>query len=288
MDLNTTSLLASSGLLLALGFRHGLDPDHIAVVDGMTRLRHNGSACWKARLTGFQFAAGHSLTILLATFVFYLYGVQLPEWLDAVGLWISTFFLLWLAYRNFKFCFSGRDEHHHAGGPVQRKILQAMGPLAHPMGVGFGFAISFDSLAQAGLMAAKGHELGGFFAIVALALSFGAGMVMADASNGLLMHWLINRSHQLAHQAGRIMSGVVATLSLTVVAVGHSSQQFTQLEEIWDAWGGYIGIGVTGIALLVYITSARFYKSKNLNWQDVNAHGEHHRRGRAPSLLFPK
>jgi high-affinity nickel-transport protein len=103
MDLNTTSLLATSGLLLALGFRHGLDPDHIAVVDGMTRLRHNGSAYWKARLTGFQFAAGHSLTILLATFVFYLYGVQLPNWLDAVGLWISTFFLLWLAYRNFKF-----------------------------------------------------------------------------------------------------------------------------------------------------------------------------------------
>ena len=63
MDLNITSLLATSGLLLALGFRHGLDPDHIAVVDGMTRLRHNGSAYWKARLTGFQFAAGHSLTI---------------------------------------------------------------------------------------------------------------------------------------------------------------------------------------------------------------------------------
>jgi hypothetical protein len=58
MDLNTTSLLATSGLLLALGFRHGLDPDHIAVVDGMTRLRHNGSAYWKARwmpwVYGFQ------------------------------------------------------------------------------------------------------------------------------------------------------------------------------------------------------------------------------------------
>ncbi|MEN9551300.1 MAG: High-affinity nickel transport protein, partial [Pseudomonadota bacterium] len=82
MELNTTTLLATCGLLLALGFRHGLDPDHIAVVDGMTRLRHKGSAYWKARLTGFQFAAGHSLTILLATFVFYMYGVQVPAWLD--------------------------------------------------------------------------------------------------------------------------------------------------------------------------------------------------------------
>jgi protein-S-isoprenylcysteine O-methyltransferase Ste14 len=137
-------------------------------------------------------------------------------------------------------------------------------------------------------MAAKGHELGGFFAIVALAASFGFGMLLADTSNGLLMHWLVHRSHALAHNAGRIMSGVVATLSLVVVAVGHSSQHFENLEEIWDAWGGYIGLGVTGIALLVYLISARIYKSKNLNWQVVNAHDELHRRGRAPSLLFPK
>ena len=288
MDLNTTSLLATSGLLLALGFRHGLDPDHIAVVDGMTRLRHNGSAYWKARLTGFQFAAGHSLTILLATFVFYMYGIQLPEWLDAVGLWISTFFLLWLAYRNLKFCYSGNDDHHHAGSPVQRKILQAMGPFAHPMGVGFGFAISFDSLAQAGLMAAKGHELGGLFAIIAMALSFGIGMTLADTSNGLLMHWLVHRSHALAHNAGRIMSGVIATLSLMVVAVGHASQHFENLEAIWDAWGAYIGLSVTGVAILVYLVSMRLYRSANPNWQVVSAHGGHRPHGRAPSLLFPK
>lgn len=269
MDLNTTSLLATSGLLLALGFRHGLDPDHIAAVDGMTRLRHKGRAYWKARLTGFQFACGHSLTILLATFVFYMYGIQLPEWLDAVGLWISTFFLVWLAYRNLKFCYSGNDDHHHAGSPVQRKILQAMGPFAHPMGVGFGFAISFDSLAQAGLMAAKGHELGGLFAIIAMALSFGIGMTLADTSNGLLMHWLVHRSHALAHNAGRIMSGVIATLSLMVVAVGHASQHFENLEAIWDAWGAYIGLSVTGMAILVYLVSMRLYRSANPNWQEI-------------------
>jgi high-affinity nickel-transport protein len=288
MDLNTTSLLATTGLLLALGFRHGLDPDHIAVVDGMTRLRHNSSAYWKARLTGFQFAAGHSLTILLATFAFYLYSVQLPDWLDSVGLWVSTFFLVWLAYRNFKYCFSGNEDHHHAGSPVQRKFLKTLGPFAHPMGVGFGFAISFDSLAQAGLMAAKGQELGGFFAIFVMALSFGLGMMLADTSNGLLMHWLVNRSHDLAHNAGRIMSGVVALLSVAVVAVGHSTPYIANLEQFWDAWGGYVGLSITGVALVVYGVSTRIYRSKQLNWRVVSAHGEHRPHGRAPSLLFPK
>jgi high-affinity nickel permease len=187
-----------------------------------------------------------------------------------------------------KFCFSGNDDHHHDGSPVQRKILQAMGPFAHPMGVGFGFAISFDSLAQAGLMATKGHELGGIFAIVSMALSFGIGMTMADTSNGLLMHWLVNRSHDLAHNAGRIMSGVIAALSLMVVAVGHTSQHFENLDAIWDAWGAYIGVSVTGIALLVYGVSAHWYRRKNSSWQVVSAHGGHRPHGRAPSLLFPK
>jgi hypothetical protein len=217
-----------------------------------------------------------------------MHGIQLPEWLDAVGLWISTCFLVWLAYRNLKFCFSGHDDHHHAGSPLQRKILQALGPFAHPMGVGFGFAISFDSLAQAGLMAAKGHELGGLFAIVALALSFGMGMTLADTSNGLLMHWLVHRSQALAHNAGRIMSGVIAVLSLMVVAVGHASQHFENLEAIWDAWGAYIGLSVTGMAILVYGVSMRLFRSAHPNWQVVSAHGGDRPHGRAPSLLFPK
>ena len=144
----SSSLWVSLGLLIALGFRHGMDPDHIAAVDGLTRMRYKANAYWSARLAGFQFACGHSLTILLATLFFYWQGIQLPQWLDAIGLWVSTVFLLWLAAANLRQCWSGRA-HMHVTGPVQSMILRAMGPLAHPMGVGFAFAISFDSLAQA-------------------------------------------------------------------------------------------------------------------------------------------
>lgn len=101
MDSNA-SLWVTLGLLLALGFRHGLDPDHIATVDGLTRMRYKANAYWSARLTGFQFALGHSLTILLATLIFYWQGLQLPQWLDQVGLWVSTVFLLWLGLANLR------------------------------------------------------------------------------------------------------------------------------------------------------------------------------------------
>lgn len=254
MDAQASSLWVTLGLLIALGFRHGLDPDHIAAVDGLTRMRYRDNVYWSARLTGFQFACGHSLTILLATLVFYWYGVQLPQWLDAIGLWISTGFLLWLAALNLRHCWSGHG-HHHAGSPFQAMVLRAMGPFAHPVGVGFGFAISFDSLAQAGLMAAKGHELGGLWMIVLLAVCFGLGMMLADTGNGLIMHWLVRRSEKLARQAGRLMSGVIAALAVMVVVVGHSSQHFPQLGEVWDAWGAWLGLGVTATVLAVYAFS---------------------------------
>jgi high-affinity nickel-transport protein len=253
MDTNA-SLWVTMGLLTALGFRHGLDPDHIATVDGLTRMRYKANAYWSARLTGFQFACGHSLTILLATLLFYWQGLQLPQWLDQVGLWVSTVFLLWLGLANLRHFFSS-NKHTHVASPVQRMVLKAMGPFAHPMGVGFAFAISFDSMAQAGLMAAKGHELGGFWMIVLLSACFGFGMMLADTGNGLLMHWLVKRSEHMAENAGRWMSGMVGVLALLVVAVSHLSPSLPTLEAVWDDWGGFIGAGVTLSLLLVYLLS---------------------------------
>ena len=267
----SSSLWVSLGLLIALGFRHGMDPDHIAAVDGLTRMRYKANAYWSARLAGFQFACGHSLTILLATLIFYWQGIQLPQWLDAIGLWVSTVFLLWLAAANLRQCWSGRA-HMHVTGPVQSMILRAMGPLAHPMGVGFAFAISFDSLAQAGLMAAKGHELGGLGMIVLLAFCFGVGMMLADTGNGLVMHWLVRRSDNLANQAGRWISGVIACMALLVVVVSHGSQHMPALETLWDAWGGWIGLGVTASMLCVYGWS-RWHLGADVKTPHVRAHG---------------
>jgi nickel/cobalt transporter (NiCoT) family protein len=263
MESSTSSLLATLGLLIALGMRHGMDPDHIAAIDGLTRLRCKAQAYWAARLTGLQFALGHSLTILLATAVFYWQGVQLPAWLDSLGLWVSSAFLLWLAAANLRHCWRGNAHGHaHGAGGFAAWLLRAMGPLAHPMGVGFAFAISLDSLAQAGLMAAKGHELGGFGMVFLLAGCFGLGMLVADTCNGLLMHWLVRRSERLAQQAARVMSAVIACLALAVVAVSHGKAHVVALDTLWDAYSVWIGLGITAIALLMLATCSWVFQSK--------------------------
>ena len=253
----STSLWVTLGLLTALGFRHGLDPDHIAAVDGLTRMRYRANAEARpptfgvARLAGFQFACGHSLNIFLVTLVFYWQDFELPQWLESTGLWLSTAFLLWLAFANLRQCWLGHP-HTHGTSPAQRLIMRVLGPLAHPLGVGFAFAISFDALAQAGLMAAKGHELGGFGVVLLLAVGFGVGMVLADTANGWLTHTLVQRSEHLAQQAGRWMSGVVGALALAVVLVSHGSQHLPLLATLLEEWGAWMGLSVTATLFLLY------------------------------------
>ena len=242
---------ATLALLAALGLKHGLDPDHIAAVDGMTRARHQGSAYGSARLTGLQFALGHSGTILLAALLFHSQSVSLPVWLDDVGSWISIVFLALLALLNLHHSVSG-VQHVHPVGLSHRLIHRLMGRFAHPVLVGFVFAISLDSLAQAALMASKGNEAGGLPMILAMSAVFGLGMVLADTASGLLVHWLVTRSEALARHAGRIMSALIAVLALLVIAASLGKRHYVALEQAWDHWAAWIGLGLTATIVLAY------------------------------------
>jgi high-affinity nickel-transport protein len=258
-ELQSTPLWATLGLLFALGFRHGLDPDHIAAVDGLTRMRCKDSRFLSARLTGFQFASGHSLTVFLATLIFYWQGVALPLWLDNLGLWISSSFLIWLAWVNFKFFLAREPAHRHSHSSLKTMLFKWLGPLAHPMGVGFAFALSFDTLAQAGLMAHKGHELGGFAMIVYLSFCFGSGMMLADSLNGLVVHWMVQRSQAMAEKISRLISALIATLSLTVVAIEQGRDQWPVVNKFWDTNGALLSMLSTSCLLcLVW-----YFKSRN-------------------------
>src|SRR5436305_14750030 len=62
---------------VALGLRHGTDPDHLAAIDGLTRLRPN-------RANGVFFALGHGLTVILLAVGI---GHVIAGRLSAVGPW---------------------------------------------------------------------------------------------------------------------------------------------------------------------------------------------------------
>jgi len=92
-----TLLLFMSSLLL--GLRHGIDWDHIAVINDITGTSDNKR---RGISLGLIYALGHASVVILLGFIAILIGVNLPNWVDSfmepiVG--VTLIFLgLWLIY----------------------------------------------------------------------------------------------------------------------------------------------------------------------------------------------
>ena len=253
-DLLTPGFLATLGLAGLLGFRHGFDADHIAVVDGMTRSRQLHRNYWTARLVGLQFAAGHSATILVAALLMFGQGAALPAWLDGLGVVISMVLLLVIAASNLAHAMAPAGNGARPLGPVAALLFRVTGRELHPALVGVAFAMSLDSLAQAAFFASHGggSSSGGIAAVALLAGVFGAGMMLADAGNGLLLAWFAQRSDSLARQASRFSSGFIAVVALATVAAVALRETREGFAQAWEHAGIWTGVGLVVLTSLVY------------------------------------
>ncbi len=253
-DLMAPGFLATLGLAGLLGFRHGFDADHIAVVDGMTRSRQLHRSYWTARLVGLQFAAGHCAAILVAALLLFGQGAALPNWLDGLGVIISTVLLLVIATSNLAHALSPAADGVKPLSPMAALLFRITGRELHPALVGVAFALSLDSLAQAAFFASHGGGAasGGITAVALLAAAFGTGMMLADAGNGLLLAWFAHRSDRLAQQASRFSSAFIAVVALTTAGAALLRQTQTGFAEAWEAAGLWTGVGLVALTSAVY------------------------------------
>lgn len=254
--------LAASLLLVGmLGFRHGFDADHIAVVDGMTRARQL-QGFWTSRLVGAQFALGHSGVILLASLLLHGQSAALPSWLDGMGMAISTCFLLAIAASNLAHALRAPSGEPRPLGPMASLMLRVSGRHLHPALVGMAFAFSFDSMAQAAFFANRGSQFSGMSAVAMLAGAFGFGMMVADAANGALLNWFAARSDRLARHASRFSSGFIALVALATVAAGLLREFNQGFEARWEALGIWTGLGLVALTSLVYSVRILLQKAR--------------------------
>ena len=88
-------LLPLIGLTFLLGLRHGMDPDHLAVVDNITRF-NVASHARAARWCGLFFSLGHgAMVTLVAALLALAAGVRLiPTWVEHLGQAISVVLLV--------------------------------------------------------------------------------------------------------------------------------------------------------------------------------------------------
>ncbi len=212
------------GLLFLLGIRHGLDPDHIAVIDNIT-FRALDDRPKAAPWTGFLFSAGHTVSVLIIAILFGCLGqmVRLPEQFETLmSVFIIGLFLV-IGTINLRALLS-RKPYVPMGWRhgVMPKILHGS---THPLvtlSIGLMFGLVIDTAAQIAAWGATAATTGGVAGAVFIGMSFAAGMILTDTIDSLLVSRLVTASGDMSRARGyrRGVGWLIVGLSYIMAVVG--------------------------------------------------------------------
>lgn len=249
---------------LVLGMRHGVDADHLAAIDAMTRCNAEARPAL-ARRTGLWFSVGHGSVVVVVAF-----GVALgahawaaPDWLEPFGAWASIAMLALLGALNLAAWRRAAPGAAVALAGWRSSLfngaLRACSRRA-VFGVGVLFAASFDTISQAALMAATGAASRGLAAVALLASAFVVGMIVTDGLNGWWVARLIQRPGAGAASASRVMCVAISAISLGIAALGAAAQLSPGVAGWAEAHSALLALAVlalVGTSFMVGLALAR-------------------------------
>jgi len=248
-------------IALLLGAKHGLDADHLATIDGLTRCNARTNPRL-ARLCGTLFSLGHGAVVLVVAAVAGTLASrwQTPEWLEVSGIAVSVAFLFGLAFVNVRAVLVAAPGAVVAPAGLKSRLLGRVITVRRGWAVaivGALFALSFDTVSQAALFALAAGRFGGLTPALAVAGLFVAGMLAVDGVNGFWISRLIRRADRTAAVASRVMALSVAGVSL---AVGTFTVVKLLVPAV-DAWAGgreiVFGTAVVASVLLAFAIAMR-------------------------------
>jgi len=255
------NLFALGLVVFVFGLKHGLDADHLAIIDGLTRFNARANP-WLARYCGALFSLGHGAVVILIALAVSALAAQseLPQWLREFGAWVSVAFLATLGLVNIHAVLRAQPWQVVRPQGIKGRFLGALARASSPglvALVGALFALSFDTLSQAALFALSAAHFGGWQHALAIGLVFTLGMLVTDGINGLWISRLIRRADQTALIASRVMSLVVGGVSLLVAAFGVMKLSMPSVEAWSEGREMVFGTGVVVVIAASYLLAVR-------------------------------
>jgi high-affinity nickel-transport protein len=254
-----TDWSALCALVFLLGLKHGFDADHLATIDGLTRLNARSRHRF-ARWCGTLFSLGHGVVVMGIAIVVGLASSrwETPAWLDLTGAWISIAFLAALGIVNLRAVLAAAPGEVVAPVGFKGRALGRLVQARHPLsvaGVGALFALSFDTVSQSALFALTATQFGGVGHALVLGGLFVLGMLVTDGINGLWISRLIARADQIAAVASRVMSLAVSSVSLLVAGLGIAKLAWPWVDDWSDGKELFFGLVVVAVIALSYLAA---------------------------------
>lgn len=265
MDSLPTSWSALAAVVFLLGLKHGFDADHLATIDGLTRVNTRARKGF-ARYCGALFSLGHgAVVMLIAVFVSLATSRwQTPAWLESSGVWISIIFLATIGFANVHAAVTAPADEIVAPVGLKARLLGRLGRAGSPgliALVGALFALSFDTVSQAALFSLTAQQFGGLGHALMLGALFTLGMLVTDGLNGLWISRLIARADELARIASRVMSLAVGGVSLLIAAFALAKMTLPTVGDWAEGKELIFGAAVIGVVLVSYLIGKRLART---------------------------
>jgi high-affinity nickel-transport protein len=256
MDATFDNMFSLLLVVYLLGLKHGMDPDHLLVIDGLTRT-NSESRPEVARWAGLLFSFGHGLVVVMASLAVSLLATQwqIPGWVEYGGAMISICFLFTLGFINLAAAFQPSSAGVVAIRGLKSKWVTHFVKGEHPaliIGIGALFALSFDTFTHAALFgtaASKLMEWQGAFLVGAF---FTLGMMTTDTVNGLWIAHLLRQANRHAQIVSRILCMTIAGISIGIGTMAVLRLFSSSFEEALEHWWAYSGLIVMGLILFVF------------------------------------
>ncbi len=262
------------GAIFALGLRHGLDPDHLVAIDGITRFNSQPRPRL-ARWCGSLFSMGHGSVVILIAVALGDAATQfkIPQWLRELGNGFSIVCLLCLGLLNLLLVV--RAPAHELVRPtgLRARFLRRLTQTAHPLaiaGTGALFALSVDTISEAALFSVTAARFGGWGSAAVLGALFTAGMLLVDGANGAWVAALLRSGDYRARAVSRIIGLTIAMLSLAAAALAIADLSTDGTGRLAGWSSAYIGASlVIGVAVGSYLLRPRLPKSEPGEMRDI-------------------
>lgn len=260
--IDSTFAVPTLGLMFVLGLRHGLDPDHVAVIDNIV-FRMVEERPRLSPWTGTLFALGHSLAVASVAIGVSLFAhwIVVPSWTALLVDTMVIALLILVGTLNLAALLRHRD-YAPVGwraGLVPRSLRSSTHPAA-VVAIGMVFGLVFDTAAQAAAWGAAATTRGGPAAAAGIALAFTVGMVLADTLDSQIVSRLLRSSQGAGRGAGSSVMRYRRGVGWLIVGLSYGMAMFAAFEAAGYAVAiddrTFTAIGV-GAATLVALSLAR-------------------------------
>jgi nickel/cobalt transporter (NiCoT) family protein len=253
-----------SGVLLMflLGFRHGFDPDHIAIIDGIS-VRYSNTRPVLARWTGTLFALGHgSVVTVIAVMISRIsHAFSFPQIVWDILDWVPGILLILVGLMNLRGLISRQTYHSH--GLKTWLLPEKLKNSSHPLSIvliGVLFAMVFDTNTQAAAWAYSASSGSGTSHALMLGICFTAGMMLTDSIDSQILYLLTRQSfgtdRVIAYR--RKLGCVIVAITFSAgfyKIISHINPRFELSESVLTGIGIslFVGMGIFYTRLSIFV-----------------------------------